>query len=1034
MEFRILGSLEAEAAAGGRLALGGPGEQSVLAVLLLSAGQVVPVADLVDARWEHRPPATAVKQARNAVGRLRHLLASGGEPDVIATERGGYRMCMDGHGLDAWAFEAKAGQAEAAAAAGNVAGAAALLRCALDLWRGPALAGLPGLVLEAAADAWNERRWAAQEAYYGHRLALGEHLQIIGDLRALVSAHRLREGPAAQLMVALYRCGRRAEALDVYQRVRMTLAEELGLDPGPQLQRLHQQILVGDPGPDLPAPGHAQAVTADDVQAGPTGKGVPRGRVDPGQRNSLTGEATTKVWPDPLRIVLAQVEEALCLRHREDHGPSLVVNVTGPLGVGKSALLAACERTRQPWSAGEPHVPDHEVPIIGLDQTGAEQLRQALVTVPGRVLALDNVDGPAAPALLELLGSLPRDRPAPVIVAVSRRALRSLPGWTRAARLVTIAVRPWPDTAIDTLATRLGVHHPQQRELVVRLSAGIPLVTDCLCRSLHAQPAAPIPAAMADVTVREILARLQREDPQQRATAALSALASAGHADEELLHQLTGTPGAQTFTALSALSIVAPAAGGLTVAAPYRTLFELACQWRQPIAHRTTLTRAAVHTRRLMAAAPDQAALGGLVRHQLFLTGDPLIREELFPVPASLVRVRPMAAGEEETAARLVHDWASQRNLSRRNCSRMLESWLTEAAEGFHFACTPDGVPTGLINTIPVGARTASTLEPLLQLHTGQLTHPPDSDPDPHAGVFAGFLICDERDPAARAALLHHTLAASIRHGRLLVATPWPDIEALIRRLGFTHHGQTRHDVYACGRQGQIFTQHFARDDLPRWLDGLMRPACPPRWSASSIGCGPRCARRLSSWPTRLPWPAARCWPCRGSPPWRACVSSWPTSSTPWPDPPRPCRPRPASSSGTATCDGEQAMTPSRAACTSAAPPTSAAWNTVSTRSPASSSSRPNLPGRRRRPVHARPARATFETDLRPPAVRGVIPPSGWAGPRWNPMPFPAVTRLPRPPGDASMTNPCAPAGEFRKSPMPSARARTAITTGRYLS
>ena len=841
MEFRILGSLEAEAAAGGRLALGGPGEQVVLAVLLLSAGQVVPVADLVDALWEHRPPATAVKQVRNAVGRLRHLLASGGEPDAIATERGGYRMCMVGHGLDAWVFEANVGQAAAAAAAGNVAGAAALLRCALDLWRGPALAGLSGLVIEAAADAWNERRWAAQEAYYDHRLALAEHLHIIGDLRGLVSAHRLRERPAAQLMVALYRCGRRAEALDVYQRVRMTLAEELGLDPGPQLQRLHQQILVGDPGPDLAAPGHSQPMTADGQQAWrTTGETVPRDRVDPSQGTPGTCEATTKVWPDPLRIVLAQVDEALCLGRREDHGQSLVVNVTGPLGVGKSALLAAWERTRQPWPAtGESHVPDHGVPIIGLDQTGAEQLRQALVTVPGRVLALDSADGAAASTLLELLGSLPRDRPAPVIVAVSRRALRSLPGWARAARLVTIAVRPWPDTAIDALAERLGIHHPRQRELVVHLSAGIPLVTDCLCRSLHAQPAAPIPAAMADVTVREILARLQREDPHQRATAALSALASAGHADEELLHQLTGTPGARTFTALSALSIVAPAAGGLTVAAPYRTLFELACQWRQPIAHRTALTRAAGHTRRLMAAAPDQAALAGLVRHQLFLTGDPLIRAELFPVPDSLVRVRPMAAGEEEIAARLVHDWASRRNLSRRNCSRMLESWLTEAAEGFHFACTPDGVPAGLINTIPVGARTASTLEPLLQLHTDQLTHPPDSDPGPHAGVFAGFLICDERDPAARAALLHHTLAASILHGRLLVATPWPDIEALIRRLGFTHHGQTRHDVYACGRQGQIFTQHFARDDLPRWLDGLEcgRPARPAGPRAALAAC-----------------------------------------------------------------------------------------------------------------------------------------------------------------------------------------------------
>jgi DNA-binding SARP family transcriptional activator len=134
--FRILGNLEA-VAGGERLPLGGPSEQKVLAVLLPNAGRVVPVALLVDALWDGEPPATAVKQARNAVGRLRRLLAVGFGPNAVATENGGYRIRAAGDMLDAQLFETRVSQAAAAASAGDAAEAAALLRCALELWRGP---------------------------------------------------------------------------------------------------------------------------------------------------------------------------------------------------------------------------------------------------------------------------------------------------------------------------------------------------------------------------------------------------------------------------------------------------------------------------------------------------------------------------------------------------------------------------------------------------------------------------------------------------------------------------------------------------------------------------------------------------------------------------------------------------------------------------------------------------------------------------------------------------------------------------------
>ena len=246
MEFRILGHLEATAG-GQQVPVGGPTEQKLLAVLLLDVNHVVPLPRLVGALWEEAPPATAAKQARNAVSRLRRLLASSADPGVIETYGTGYRLAAGREAVDTQWFETRVAQAQAAASAGQPAEAARLLRSALDLWRGPFLAGLGGRVIEAAAAAWTERYCAVAETYYDHQLALGRHRDIVGELSALAAAHPLREKPVAQLMLALYRCGRQAEALAVYADTRALLVGEMGLDPGPDLRLLQQQILNADP-------------------------------------------------------------------------------------------------------------------------------------------------------------------------------------------------------------------------------------------------------------------------------------------------------------------------------------------------------------------------------------------------------------------------------------------------------------------------------------------------------------------------------------------------------------------------------------------------------------------------------------------------------------------------------------------------------------------------------------------------------------------------------------------------------------------
>jgi hypothetical protein len=504
-----------------------------------------------------------------------------------------------------------------------------------------------------------------------------------------------------------------------------------------------------------------------------------------------------------------------------------VVSLTGPLGVGKSAILEAWaqgSRTRRGAEASQGS--SSVVPVLDLDTVSEQDVRRAL-TGPTAAVGIDSVDGPGAARLLDLLTSTAHDDHAPTVVAASRRPLQALPGWSGMNRLVTLPVRPWPDAAVARLARESGIAEPSQRDLIARLSGGLPLVADALCRFVHAHGPDTLAGAAADAAVRELLARLRRELPSAVGTGALSVLAGIGPSDEELLTRVLASGGDDAFAALGTLSIVVATRFGLAVQEPYRTLLELAHQWRHPIAHHTELAKAAAHCRIRLSIARDEGERVGLTRHGLFLTGDPLIRGQLFPTARPAAQVRPLSPGQEDVAARLVHDWAERRGLNQRNCARILDSWLTRAAAGFHLVHTPDGTPVGMINVLPVDQHTIPTVEPLLQLHTEQLTAGPDEGPDPGAGAFAGFLVCDQGGRAEYAALLHHTLAAAIRHGRLLVATPWPEVEALVRRLGFTHHGQTRHDVYACGRQGQIFTRCFTPDQLPRWLDTLTTLGIP---------------------------------------------------------------------------------------------------------------------------------------------------------------------------------------------------------------
>jgi DNA-binding SARP family transcriptional activator/tetratricopeptide (TPR) repeat protein len=247
--FRILGSLEC-IAGGSRLRLGGPVPERVLAMLLLEAGQVVPVTRLVAAVWDDDPPATAAHQVRKAVAELRRRLPGG--RDLIATDGPGYRAGVHPEQVDVLQF--LAGLAEARKLAGtDPAGALARLRKALALWRGPVLAGAGGATIAAASVVLEERRASATEQLVELRLALGESGELLADLRDYVARNPLREVLHGQLMLALFRAGRQVEALDEYHRVRTLLADELGIDPSGQLSTLYERILRHDPALAAPA-------------------------------------------------------------------------------------------------------------------------------------------------------------------------------------------------------------------------------------------------------------------------------------------------------------------------------------------------------------------------------------------------------------------------------------------------------------------------------------------------------------------------------------------------------------------------------------------------------------------------------------------------------------------------------------------------------------------------------------------------------------------------------------------------------------
>ncbi|MFD7998269.1 AfsR/SARP family transcriptional regulator [Streptomyces mirabilis] len=321
MEFQLLGPVEAREGTR-RIALSGSKVHTVLATLLLARGRVVGDGRLSELLWGWEPPATMNAQIYTYISRLRKLLGPRAE---LIRRQPGYQLLAEGARIDVVEFEQLDRQGRLALEERRFADAAELLRRALDLWQGPALASVTPYLAEAEVPQLEEARMTALEHRIEAELALGRHQPLVSELTGLVSEFPVRERLRAQLMAGLYRSGRQADALHVYHEGRAVLAEELGVDPGPDLTAAYQAALTGDLG-RLPRPAR-------------TGSTVP------GRRSYAPRSAPVMLPPDVVEFIGREREfEKLCAAltpapadRRQTFRPRRLL-INGMAGVGKTAL------------------------------------------------------------------------------------------------------------------------------------------------------------------------------------------------------------------------------------------------------------------------------------------------------------------------------------------------------------------------------------------------------------------------------------------------------------------------------------------------------------------------------------------------------------------------------------------------------------------------------------------------------------------------------------------------------------------------
>jgi DNA-binding SARP family transcriptional activator len=601
-EFGVLGPLVVHS--GGReLALPRGRVQTLLAALLLDAGRVVSADALTEVLWPAEPPLSAPALIRHHIWQLRQVLGAAGAQRVVTSARG-YLIRVGEDELDLPRFEHLLALARTAADSRHWEQAAAQAAQALALWRGEPLAGVESETLAAReVPRLAELRLQAAELRLEAALHRGGHAEAAAELARLAAAHPLREHVHALLMLACHRCGRRADALAAYQRARARLVEELGAEPGFELQQIHQQILAGDPALDLlAAPGprlHASAgVTAR----------VPRQL--PGAVAGFTGRA-----PE-----LAALAEVLDESGGGAPGTVVISAIGGTAGVGKTALaIRFAHQAASRFPDGQLYVNLRGFDPAGTPVAPAEAIRgflDALGLPPERV-------PPSAEAQEGLYRSLLADKrmlivldnardeqqvrpllpasPATLVLITSRNQLAGLAA-ADGAPLLTLDVLSHAE-ATQMLGTRIGAARaaaePDAVSEIARLCTCLPLALAVAAARAAARPRLPL-AALAD-ELRDAATRLDAldaGDPAVSVRAVFSWSTTQLSPDTARMFRLLGIhPGPE---------ITAPAAASLTATGPAQARRALAELTRAQLVAEQVPGRYALHDL-LRAYAASQA-------------------------------------------------------------------------------------------------------------------------------------------------------------------------------------------------------------------------------------------------------------------------------------------------------------------------------------------------------------------------------------------------------------------------------------------